>query len=305
MVALVAALVAAAGVAGPAYAHKEYVVRPGETLSEIAHRHGTSVSVLIGENDIADPDRVAAGRIIVIPDGAGASHHVVSPGETLSVIGARYGVSAAQLAEWNGLPTAHFVMAGQRISINGPAAQNVATAGGGSHRIAAGETLSGISGRFGVSVAEIAAANGIADPNLIIAGSLLTVPGGWLCPVQGPVRFTNDYGITKPGGRFHDGVDLYAGRGTPVVAPVAGRVEQVQGTRAGLQFRLHGVDGHAYIGTHMDSFGASGQVGQGAVLGTVGTTGNALGTSPHLHFEVHVDGERLTNPYPTLRTACG
>jgi peptidoglycan LD-endopeptidase LytH len=174
----------------------------------------------------------------------------------------------------------------------------------GTHQIAAGETLTGIAGRFGLGVREIAAANQIADPNRIFAGTVLTIPGGWLCPVQGARTFVNDYGLTKPGGRFHDGVDLFAARGTPVVAPVAGRVEQVRGTRAGLQFRLHGVDGHVYIGTHMDSFGASGQVRQGEALGTVGTTGNALGTSPHLHFEVHLGGQRITNPYPSLRTAC-
>ena len=55
---------------------------------------------------------------------------------------------------------------------------------------------------------------------------------------------------------------------------------------------------HVYIGTHLDSFGASGQVQAGQTLGTVGTTGNAQGTSPHLHFEIHEDGEQIINPLP-------
>jgi LysM repeat protein len=302
---MMVAIVAVAVLLGPGQAHIEHSVQPGETLSEIAQRHGTTVSVLMGENKVADPDRIVAGSIIRIPDGSGAAHHVVSPGETLSAIAQRYGFSTAQLLEWNGLTNANFVMAGQRLSVSGPAAQNVAGSVGGTHRIAAGETLSGIASRVGMSVGELAATNNIADPNRIIAGTSVTIPGGWRCPVQGSMTFINDYGVQKPSGRFHDGVDIFAARGTPVVAPVAGRVEQVTGARAGRQFRLHGIDGHTYIGTHLDSFGASGQVQQGEVLGTVGTSGNALGTAPHLHFEIHIDGQRITNPYPSLRAACG
>jgi LysM repeat protein len=284
-------------------AHKQYTVQPGDTLDDIARSHGTTVSVLMGENDLADPNRIAAGTILSIPDGSGTTHHVVRPGETLSTIAQRYGVSAAQLADWNGLQSTDAVQAGARLSVAGPAAQNVATTGGGTHHIAAGDTLSEIANRFGVGIGEIAQTNQIADPDRIFAGAALTIPGGWHCPVRG--TFINDFGVTKPSGRFHDGVDIFAPRGTPVVAPVAGRVEHVTGTRAGLQFRLHGVDGHVYIGTHLDSFGTSGQVHAGEVLGTVGTSGNAEGTSPHLHFEVYVDGRRLTNPYPSLRAACG
>ena len=287
-------------------AHKEHRVEAGETLDGIAKRHGTSVSVLMGDNDLADPNRITVGSIISIPDEAGTTHHVVRPGETLSGIGQRYGVSSAQLAEWNGISDGRTVWAGKRISVAGPAAQNVAgdRAGGGTHRIAAGETLSGIARRFGVGVDTLAETNRIADPNRIFAGATLTVPGGWRCPVDGPVSFVNDFGVTKPGGRFHNGVDVYAPRGTPVVAPVAGYVEQSRGSRAGLQVRLRGNDGHAYIGTHLDSFGAAGQVQAGTVIGTVGNTGNAVGTPPHLHFEIHLDGKRLTNPYPSLRSAC-
>jgi murein DD-endopeptidase MepM/ murein hydrolase activator NlpD len=302
---MVVALAAVVALLPPVHAHIDYRVQPGETLGEIARRHGTSVSVLVGENQITDPNRIVAGTVLSIPDGAGAAHHVVWPGETLSAIASRYGVSVAQLVEWNGLPSTNFVMAGQRLSVTGPAAQNVASSGGGTHHIVSGETLSGIASRFGIGVGELAATNGIADPSLIVAGTSLTIPGGWHCPVRGPLSFVNDFGISKASGRFHDGVDIFAPRGTPVVAPVPGYVEQVTGERAGLQFRLHGADGHVYIGTHLDSFAAAGQVDHGTVLGTAGTSGNAQGTPPHLHFEIHVDGQRITNPYPSLRTACG
>jgi murein DD-endopeptidase MepM/ murein hydrolase activator NlpD len=313
-------LLALAALVSATSAQASYRVRPGDTLSGIAQRHGTSVSALMRENGIADPNRVRAGTTLKLPSSGaparagapaagGTAHHVVRPGETLSAIARQYGVSVPQLVEWNGLRDSATVWAGSRISVSGPAAVNVATATGPrTHRVARGEALSTIAGRYGVSVAALAAANGITDPNRIRAGATLTVPGGgggWRCPVAGPVRFINDYGVGKPGGRFHDGIDIYAPRGTRVIAPVAGRVEQARGQRAGLQFVLRGDDGHAYLGTHLDSFGASGRVRAGDVLGTVGSTGNARGTPPHLHFEIRLNGTQLVNPHPSLRAACG
>lgn len=286
-------------------AHDSYTVEAGDSLGEIAERHGTSAGVLRGENDITDPDRILVGSTIRIPDGSGATHHVVRAGESLSAIAGRYGVSTSKLVEWNGLRDADSVWSGTRLSVAGPSAPNLGSSGGRTHRVGAGETLSGIADRYGARVGTLARANRIADPNRITSGDTVTIPGGWHCPVRGRVRFVNDYGFRKPSGRFHDGVDLYAARDTPVVAPVAGRVQQARGDRAGLQFRLVGDDGHVYIGTHLDSLGASGRVAAGEVLGSVGTSGNARGTSPHLHFEIHADGERVVNPHPTLRTACG
>jgi murein DD-endopeptidase MepM/ murein hydrolase activator NlpD len=305
---VVAALATLAAVVATASAHASYTVQPGDTLSGIAQRHGTSVSALMLENGITAPHRLRAGTDLSVPgEGTGTAYHVVRSGENLSAIARRYGVSSSQLVEWNGLGDAGTVWAGSRLSVSGPGAVNVASTGGGSHRIAPGETLSAIARRYGVSVRSVAASNGISDPNRIQAGATLTFPGsgGWHCPVTGQVRFSNDYGIAKPSGRFHNGIDIYAPRGTPVVAPVAGRVEQVRGPRAGLQFLLRGDDGHTYIGTHLDAFGASGRVAGGEVLGTVGTSGNARGTSPHLHFEIHLRGSEVTNPHPSLRTACG
>jgi LysM repeat protein len=288
-----------------AAAQSSYEVQPGETLGGIAERHGTSVSALMRENDISAPNRIVAGSTLTIPADGGSAHHVVGFGENLMSIAQRYGVSTAQLVEWNGLRDANTVWAGVRLAVSGPAAVNVASSGGGTHRVATGENLTSISRRYGVSVMTLASANGISDPDRIRAGATLTIPGsGWHCPVADG-RFINDYGVGKPGGRFHEGVDVYAPKGTPVVAPVTGRVEQIRGDLGGLQFHLFGADGHTYIGSHLDSFGASGHVHAGEVLGTVGTSGNARGTSPHLHLEIHLDGSQVTNPYPSLRSACG
>src|SRR3546814_1348586 len=102
----------------------------------------------------------------------------------------------------------------------------------------------------------------------------------------------NDGGSPRSGGRFHVGNDLFAPRGMPFVAVVSGTVVQTTGRIGGRQVKLAGDDGVSYYGTHLDGFGASGRVNAGDVIGYVGTTGNAAGGTPHVHFEVHPGGGR-------------
>jgi peptidoglycan LD-endopeptidase LytH len=128
--------------------------------------------------------------------------------------------------------------------------------------------------------------------------------GDWICPVQGPRAFSNDYGAPRGGGSSHMGNDILAAKGTPVVANVSGVVTQRNGAISGLAYFLAGDDGNRYFGAHLDSFGASGRVSAGTVIGTVGTTGDAAGGPPHLHFEMHPGGSGYTNPYPTLVKYC-
>lgn len=97
---------------------------------------------------------------------------------------------------------------------------------------------------------------------------------------------------------------MFAPRGTPVLAPVSGFVHQIEGTIGGIQFRLEGDNGNRYIGTHMDSFGKSGKVVAGEVIGYVGDSGNAKGSNPHLHFEIALNRTETVNPYPYLVPAC-
>lgn len=128
--------------------------------------------------------------------------------------------------------------------------------------------------------------------------------GDWMCPVRGPHAFSNDYGAPRGGGSSHMGNDILAPKGTPVVANVSGVVTQRNGAVSGLAYFLAGDDGNRYFGAHLDSFGASGRVSIGTVIGTVGNTGDASGGPPHLHFEMHPGGSGYTNPYPTLTKYC-
>jgi murein DD-endopeptidase MepM/ murein hydrolase activator NlpD len=137
-------------------------------------------------------------------------------------------------------------------------------------------------------------------------GAAVIGTGAWICPVQGPRAFGNDFGDPRGGGsRRHQGNDILAPRGTPVVAPVAGTASQHGNRLGGNSFYLHGVDGVTYYGAHLDSYSSNyGQVSAGTVLGWVGNTGDARGGPTHLHFEIHPGGGGAVNPYPTLRRYC-
>ena len=127
--------------------------------------------------------------------------------------------------------------------------------------------------------------------------------GSWICPVQGPNSFVDSWGAPRSGGRRHRGVDMMAARNTPIVAPVSGTVSHRGNRIGGLSFHLNGDDGHYYYGTHLASYGNSGRVQAGTIIGYVGDTGNARG-NPHLHFEIHPNGGSAVNPTPTVRAAC-
>ncbi|HEX2701250.1 MAG TPA: M23 family metallopeptidase [Acidimicrobiales bacterium] len=140
----------------------------------------------------------------------------------------------------------------------------------------------------------------------LASGPLPVIGGGsWICPVQGPHAFSNDWGQPRSGGRRHEGNDIMAARGTPVVASVAGSVKGHNSSLGGISYYLTGDDGNTYFGTHLDHLsGASGHVAAGTVVGYVGSTGNASESAPHLHFEIHPGGGGPVNPFTTLSKYC-
>jgi murein DD-endopeptidase MepM/ murein hydrolase activator NlpD len=193
------------------------------------------------------------------------------------------------------------IYAGQALYLSGPGHIASGSSGETSYKVRRGDSLSRIAHAHGVSIGSLISANNIGNANLIRIGQVLKIPTGsnWVCPVAG-ASFRNSWGFPRGGGtRYHEGTDLFAKRGTPVRAPVSGTVRQVGSAIGGKQFSLEGSDNVRYIGTHMDSYGKDGRVSAGEIIGYVGNSGNAAGTSTHLHFGMYWKGTPV-NPYPTL-----
>ena len=128
---------------------------------------------------------------------------------------------------------------------------------------------------------------------------------GKACPVAGPVSFIDSWGYPRSGGRSHQGVDMMADYGTPVVAITSGTITYSgYGGSAGNWQILSGSDGNAYWYMHnQQNIVNGGSVRAGQQIATVGDTGNATGI-PHLHFEYHPGGGSAVNPYPLVASLC-
>ncbi|HXF36447.1 MAG TPA: peptidoglycan DD-metalloendopeptidase family protein [Actinomycetota bacterium] len=143
-----------------------------------------------------------------------------------------------------------------------------------------------------------------AEEEQLLFGVPPTVAGAiQTCPVLGPNSFVDSFGAPRSGGRTHQGIDLIAPFGTPVVAVHAGNAVQGSNTLGGLAVIVYHTDGDYTYYAHLSSFGAAGQVRTGTVIGYVGSTGNA-GSVNHLHFEYHPGGGAAINPYAMLRAVC-
>lgn len=124
-------------------------------------------------------------------------------------------------------------------------------------------------------------------------------------PVQGvPVQGLADtWGAARADGRRHQGIDIFAPCGTPVLSATEGVVTRVGVNDLGGQVVwVMGPGRQMHYYAHLDGYAdiRRGQlVAPGAVLGYVGNTGNARGTPPHLHYGIY--GARgALNPYPLL-----
>lgn len=145
----------------------------------------------------------------------------------------------------------------------------------------------------------------VAAPAAAPAPAPAPPPGrGLVCPVAGPVSFVDSWGAPRDG-HTHQGVDMMAAYGTPLVAITSGTISYAayDGSGGNMIF-LDGDDGHSYWYMHNQrNLVTGGRVQRGQQIATVGDTGNAAGT-PHLHFEYHPGGGGPVNPYPLVASIC-
>jgi murein DD-endopeptidase MepM/ murein hydrolase activator NlpD len=141
-----------------------------------------------------------------------------------------------------------------------------------------------------------------------------------VCPVRGPVRFSDSFGAPRYSGGFHlhAGIDILVPRGTPIVAPFPGRAVLATNALGGLAVAVYGARGYVY-NAHLFLVGALGSVRTGEVIGYVGNSGDAASGPTHDHFEWHPKrmparsyvssyGQRVIDgaidAYPFLREVC-
>ena len=163
-----------------------YTVQPGDTLSQIASRYGTTVQELVNINQLANPNLIYPGENLRIATnstvhgsetrGTGSITYTVQRGNTLSQIASTYGVTVSHIVEMNNIQNPNLIYPGEKLRITestkgalNPTIQN------NYYTVQTGDTLSGIARRFGVSVQYLVNLNGIGNPNLIYPGQLIKV----------------------------------------------------------------------------------------------------------------------------------
>lgn len=135
---------------------------------------------------------------------------------------------------------------------------------------------------------------------------------GYVFPVYGPAAsFTDDFGAARADIGWHHGNDIFAPIGTPLLAVADGTLFSVGvNSLGGNRLWLRDWSGNEFYYAHLSAFSPLAEEGAavkaGDVVGFVGATGDAVGTPPHLHFEIHPAGllglgyDGVVNPYEYL-----
>lgn len=179
-------------------APSEYVVVDGDTVSGIAERFGLATAEVLAFNGLSWSSLIFPGQRLALPGASAAAtapsptpppeitKHVVAEGETVSGIAAAYGLDVGSVLSANGLGPSSLIFPGEAIVL--PLAGTATTAPapvpepviqpgstGDSHVVVAGDTLSGIAEAYGVTVAEIDAANALGGSTMIVPGQVLVI----------------------------------------------------------------------------------------------------------------------------------
>lgn len=169
-----------------------YSVKAGDSLSAIAARYGMSYETLARLNNISNPNRIYVGQVLKLSSGSTVSNvvnhstasaagsYTVKSGDSLSAIAARYGMSYETLARLNNISDPNRIYVGQTLNLgtSGYTSHHYAassSSNGGSYTIQAGDTLSAIAARYGMSYETLARLNNISDPNRIVAGQRIVL----------------------------------------------------------------------------------------------------------------------------------
>jgi LysM repeat protein len=171
-----------------------YTVVPGDSLSGIASRFGTTSRNLMSINGITNANLIRVGQVIKLTGAATtpatptpaptpvapvtpATYTVVAR-DTLSGIASRFGTTTRNLMSLNAITNANAIRVGQVLRVSGtpaaaPAAPASTTVPSNTYTVVARDTLSGIASRFGTTTRNLMALNGITNANLLRVGQVL------------------------------------------------------------------------------------------------------------------------------------
>ncbi len=185
------------GVPTPLPGPFEYTVQPGDTLGAIEARFNINQLEIIEANQLLTPDSLIVGTTLIIPgyipdaDGSSASAagtgtnavpgaqvtYIVQPGDSFFSIAQEFGIDPDDLAIANNIVNRNVLRVGQELIIPGVSQRDVQILRGTTHTVASGETLSEIATQYGVTVESILSLNNLTDPNSIVVGQELVIPG--------------------------------------------------------------------------------------------------------------------------------
>ena len=152
----------------------------GATLAELAIEYNTTIARLVELNNISNPNLIYAGETLVIPiasqesnaNGVKTIPYIVQSGDTLSKIAREFDTTVEILASINNISNVNLIFTGELLYVPTSNANDL------SHTlyvVKRGDTLWGISRRFGVSISKIVMLNRISNPNLIFPGNVLRI----------------------------------------------------------------------------------------------------------------------------------
>jgi LysM repeat protein len=166
---------------------RRYRVQPGDTLTGVAAHHHVTVSYLATLNHLRPTALLIAGTTLTLSRAAprtvaarpATRRYVIRPGDTLTGVAARDGVSASDLAALNHLRPTALLIAGATLTVPATATSTTTTRRPATRRyvVQPGDTLTGVAAHDGVTVSYLAALNHLGTSALLIAGATLTVPG--------------------------------------------------------------------------------------------------------------------------------
>lgn len=235
-----------------------YIVKNGDTLSDIARRYQVELGQLVSLNNIKNPNRLSVGQVLEIPAiGAGDRQPViyqVKRGDTLSGIAAQYNIDMETLIRHNGIAKPDRLQIGQQIVIPVGGADAVPAMG----------------------------------TSMVAAKIESAVSFDW--PTEGVI--TSRFG--RRWGEFHYGLDVANETGTPIRAAAGGVVIAAgwRGTYGKAIIIQHDQVYRTLYAHNSRILVEEGQwVARGQVIAEMGSTGRSTG--PHLHFEVHQNQKAL------------